>query len=227
LAWLVPFAGGAAEYSALPAVLPLSIVPYCCLQTPFGQIVPNVHDWRTGDIVAMRSPSGLTSAPIVGYQTIVFGLSEARHWTHVGIYDGNGHVWDAVPRHNVRHRSVAQLAQEGRTISIRRLVAGPTIDSGRLSAYLSFQLNQRFAISTTHVMRLLIQRALRTSGIAPLAPISADIVFCSLLCLRALQYATNGLTFSEIIPLPGDFMAKREFQEVDAYWCRRQHLQVP
>jgi hypothetical protein len=221
LVWLAPFAGNSADYVALPIAASLPLTPYCCLHTPFGQIVPNVHDWRTGDVVVVRAPRGLAGAPIVAYQSLIFGMQEPCMWTHVGIYDGNGHVWDAVPTHNVRHRSIAQVAQEGRTISVRRL-AGLHIDSHRLTAFLSFQLHQRFSVTAVPVRRLLIHRALRATGLPPLSLLTDEIVFCSILVLRALQYATNGLPFSEIIPLPADFMAKPQFHEVSAHWCQRQ-----
>lgn len=221
MSWLVPFSGSAIDYAALPIVSQFPALSYCCLQSPFGQIVPNVQEWQTGDIVVMRTPKGLAGLPVVAYQSLVFGMQEPRLWTHVGIYDGNGHVWDAVPAHNVRHRSIAQVAQEGRTISVRRVV-GLSIDSQRLTAFLSQQLHQHYSLSAVPVRRLLKNRAMQVRGFPPLVLLPEEIVFCSILVLRALRYAANGLPFSEIIPLPGDFMAKPQFQEVDAHWCQRQ-----
>jgi hypothetical protein len=91
-----------------------------------------------------------------------------------------------------------------------------------LTAFLSLQLHQRYTVSATAVRRLLMSRALQVQAAQPPMSLTEEIVFCSILVLRTLRYATSGLPFSEIIPLPGDFMAHTQFQEIDAYWCRRQ-----
>jgi hypothetical protein len=216
--WLEPFTGGTSAFVALPQAIPHPSAAYSSLRVGAGRIVPNVDQWRPGDVVVFRAAMISKSLPIVAYQKLVFGSDDAAWWPHVGIYDGQGVVWDAVPKYNVRHRTVAQvLQQERRTLSLRRYPASP-IDPQRLAAFLAMQ-GQNYSATSPVIRRLLLARA----GLArtpKVLGINEQDIICSQLVDRALSFAIQGYRTPYIVPLPGDYMHATEFADVATYWCR-------
>jgi hypothetical protein len=222
VAWLDPFVGNAVDWAALP-VHPLHrLAPHCTFQSPHGRILPNIDDWRPGDILAYRSSSALPApaeAAIIAYQTAVFGFVEPRLWTHVAIYDGNGLIWDAMPNVGVRQNTVAHaLRTAGDTVSLRRWVNAPPISAHALATFLMQQLHLVYSLSTRQTMALLAQRLAGSS--ASKVPITERDVFCSSLVTRVFNAVVPGFSFPHRIALPGDFLHLADYDEVDLYWCR-------
>jgi uncharacterized protein YycO len=91
--------------------------------------VPNFSDWRLGDIVLVGAQSGFSLVKLAQLTHHNPLMQAGAHWTHAGIYVGNGDIVDAVfnkPSQVVR-QSVWNYCHD-REIRIKR-IASPKIPS--------------------------------------------------------------------------------------------------
>ena len=112
----------------------LSVPPYPTTleQAPQGwslPIVPNFSDWSIGDMVLVAG-EGLPGKAMSGARRIL-GLPSGSHWTHCGLYAGDGQMIGAAPATGISIVSVESFVS-GRTIAVLRLAADPSvpIDAG-------------------------------------------------------------------------------------------------
>lgn len=97
--------------------------------------MPNLSDWRPGDIVLVRKAGGLAGAMLAAGQAASFStVSRAgSDWTHAALYVGNGEVVEAVPDRGVVRRSLWHYCQD-RSLRVRRLIQPFSRRDGQLAA---------------------------------------------------------------------------------------------
>jgi hypothetical protein len=87
-----------------------------------ASLLPNVHEWRLGDLV-LRSPESYQTSPVFLFQSKVLNFDESiARYTHVGIYDGAGHVWHNMPGDNIRKETVSTYLGTARRFCVFRPV---------------------------------------------------------------------------------------------------------
>ena len=190
----------------------------------------NVHDLRPGDVFLFRRPDGWVANirsrfdVIVRYQEAILA-PEHSCWTHVGILDDNFQVWDAMPRLNVRCKSLREVLREGQVISIRR--PRVDVDPIRLRTSLLMFSNHDYRIfrleTGGHLAARLIARAHDENNKPP----ADGAVICSTFVAHVLRRTTTRPFFRQLpVVVPGDFAQDDMFQDVPLYWCKISYEQT-
>lgn len=208
----IPVRLSADQYSALEQCpLPPDRSRLAGIRSHAGPIAPNIREWAAGDIVISRPlkrPSGVDAL-----QRLMRPSKDAS-WTHVGVYDGDGFIWDANPKIDVQERSVGDYML---TKSSVRVVRSKNIPRGITD--LRHVLNQLASLS--YDVPAAIRTMLKPDGRGEEA--EGGIV-CSTFVERVYRHAFRCQLFRTVaLPLPVDFLDHPDFAVVPTRWLRRQH----
>lgn len=222
------------EYDALPATdLPRGAVDRSTIPVPIGPerrlrpLVPNISDWRAGDVILVRAGSRLRPSPVAIYQSLVAGLPKgSAAFTHVGVYDGDGHVWEANPAYNIRMSTVASVLGKRARFRVSRL-KDTRIDPARLAEICRHLRDTRRYPSYADFIRPQIalklgSRLLKRGAIAGPDPAAAsDSLVCSSFVFHALNIAgSRPVQINQPFIVPADFASPAVFHPVPVSWCR-------
>lgn len=210
---LRPFEGDRPSYDQLPAVdVSSRTIRLLSLWTIHGRVMPDIHAWRPGDIVLSSSAA---IHPIMAYQQLLYPGSPASGWTHVGMYDGTGFVWDANPRVHVQERSVGAYLIGKRAVALIR-PRNFEITTEDLGPALVDWVRARYdLISLTD--RLLA----RVARLGAKDPVEEGSLVCSTFLDRVLLHAGGRHYFPALpVVVPADFASSDQFEPVPLAWHR-------
>jgi hypothetical protein len=242
---LKPFNGDRKDYESLPTVVGVTITSSC--DCKFGQIVPNIWDWRVGDVVLVRGAVKASSlsekavdSAIVRYQrAIIFNERKVRSpspdeeaavlWTHVAVFDGQ-HLWEAMPGRDVNCKTLRDYFKDPIEIAIRRF-KNCAITKQELNDAIRELLGSQYPSSirgvTAETLAARYRRAISDQHDRSQSPrtnendVSTDEVICSRFVQRVLNLATARLPLNNVlVALPADFALSDEFTSVPIGWFR-------
>ena len=184
------------------------------------------EDWCVGDVVLFRGdedgkPGNAARAIIEGFQK----GAGATHpeWVHVGLYDGNGCVYDAQPQKNVGRHYVADLIERPGFIHVRRL-RNLVTSTQKVRAAIKEQGNAKYRMWAPEHIAGLAQRLARRS-LSDERLESPDFVICSVFVDKVLSLAAGSQIFRKLpIVMPCDFADSVDFECVETKWCIAQKL---
>ena len=214
----LPLSPEAAWYSRLPeCTLPFDQSQLVGVFCVLGGLSPNVSDWRCGDVIVSK-PLSHTLNPVVAYQRMV--ATSAAEWSHVGIYNGRGYIWDANPSVNVQERAVGDFLVARRTVAVLRPNAA-AISEEDLYGVLREFVGSRYDVMAHKEM--LIRRVFEqwTPESFKIEEVS-NLLICTTFVERVLRHAFLIQPFKDVIlPLPADFMTSKHFSSIPLQWKRR------
>lgn len=211
------FKGSRKGFDRLPEA-PVSIeqAPLYGMYTRYGPIVPNVHEWRPGDVIVSRR-NRVGNKAITAYQQLL-GLKETALWSHVAIYAGDGFLWDATPGHHIQGRSTGEFVRTVVEFGVFRLI-GPKLDAETLNRHIREQSTQRYNVGT--YLFELASRAIPFTGRRQDLKLPSASVICSVFVERVLFRTAGRQIFDDIpVPVPADFADPTRFNALDLRWCR-------
>jgi hypothetical protein len=215
---LTQFGGTRAEYGRLPPYSgDAGIVSRCRVNTLVGLVIPNVFDWRAGDVVLSSAHPPNMVDPISIYQSFLYPDVEQARWTHVGIYDGDGTIWDANPDTNVQARSVGDYILSKGAISIVRL-RHAEIDPGRLQEEIFLLKGRRYDMRPLAAM-LLMRVFAGVGKLRPREP-DAEAVVCSTFLEHVFRHLGYDCFAKISVVVPADYAGSDAFQLVPLRWHR-------
>lgn len=173
----------------------------------------NVDELKAGDVLLFQA-STKASAAVALVQLSFFDQWTAR-WTHCGILDENFSVWDAMPRSNVRCRSLSDVLRRRETLAVVRPLTH--IDPKQLSRSLVEFSDGAYRVQIQTGKRLAARRLGVDASIR--LPVSDRSTLCSLFVADVLRHSTKHGFFAGLpIALPADFLTDPDFAEVPLRW---------
>lgn len=176
---------------------------------------PNLEDWRPADVVLFSSEAKIAgsaqTALVRALQSREVGDPRHARWTHIGIYDGAGSIWDANPWANVARRPLKQVIARPRLLYVRRL-RGLAVTRRAL-----FDAVRAHSSAKYDFFPILAER------IAPDAEQSEDHsrAACSVFVNRVLVQLARRRLFTDLTyPTPASFAVSSLFEDVPAQWRR-------
>lgn len=211
------FAGNAADYGTLP-ISPAAgeLLAASRINTLHGMVVPNVEAWRAGDVVLSKA-EGASSMLIAEYQGFLYPYSEAAEWTHVGLYDGDGIIWDANPQAHVQARHVADYLMSKTEIAIVRPQA-VAFDSRQITEQVAVMSRSRYNLPPMALF--LLERVFKGVGVQRPEDVPPEDVICSTLIERVYRHCGHEPFPHLKVVLPADYAASTKFLRVELGWCR-------
>lgn len=194
---------------------------YCQKPSGWGlPIVPNIDDWREGDIVLVAG-AGLTGILINGGQRVFApGTATGAIWSHAGIYIGNGQIVEAAAGSGIKVGRVEGYCIK-RALAVVRLqpAAGLPANFGALAAQFAMQ-----RIGNKYAWQDLVALLKVWQTPAPQAPSSAgNSAYCSALVVQC--YAKSPIntpldTAVGCLPcLPSTLACHPWLDDVPLEWC--------
>ena len=193
----------------------------CSVWCRHGRVVPNVSNWRAGDVVLSRTSKLIDWVAI--YQGAILPGKDAAKWNHVGVYDGTGFIWDANPHVHVQERSVGDYLLGKDEIAIVR-VKEFAISSTELIGLLGDVAQTSYDMTSYAGLlswRLMASALVYGNDLRQAVDNDAPAVICSTFLERVLRHATAGQVFPDTpIVVPADYAVSTRFTHVPVAWHR-------
>lgn len=187
---------------------------------------PVPHGLQLADLilVAPVNPQPLDGL-IVSGQSLIYPSDDAA-FVHVGIYDGNGGIFDATPAHDVAHRPFHDFSAGCylRALRVRGIGPGVQWDVCAAAQRLTGRYNYVGAVADTLIaaMPWLQAHWKQALGLASSAHFnSKQLRYCGQFVNEALIQGAMGLSVMDaksFVPLPAAFSASPLFDEVLIHW---------
>ncbi len=186
-----------------------AVVPYT-VRCGSDHYLPNLDDWLPGDVFLFKSVTKARANSVSQLQAMA-RLGAHSEWTHVGIYDGYGRVWDAMPGSNIRNRSIQDVFTEEGGIRLRRPPAMAASRAQLLTelTQLGTAIYDPWAFQARYLARLtrLGRVAAWEAAMWAFAPEEYERVICSTFVSLALRRFRRIEALDRTpLPLPADFL---------------------
>ncbi|MBX3431212.1 MAG: hypothetical protein KF779_16620 [Hyphomonadaceae bacterium] len=185
---------------------------------------PSIDTWAPGDIVLARA-TGLGGAAVRALQQLIMP-NDAANAVHVGMYDGGGFIYEAVPGRNSLRTPVADWISKPGQLHIRRLRGFTTTASAIQNALQSSGPPTYRAIQPAYIGSIaqrILWRITRSAGATSPAQqpqaIPSEVV-CSVFVHAIFGNLIGSPVIKQPIVLPCDFAASADFDCQDVPWCR-------
>lgn len=186
-----------------------TVAPYL-VRCGSDHFLPNLDEWRAGDVVLFQRTAKSMGDAVARLQRLA-RLGADSDWTHVGIYDGFGRVWDAMPGSNVRTRSMQDVFADENWVRIRRVLDLPAskervlreLTSLGTAIYDPWAFRARYLARLARIDKIAAWDALWL----PLGAEDYEYVVCSTFVSMALRrFERVAAVDGSPLPLPADFL---------------------
>lgn len=181
----------------------------------------NLEDLLAGDVlVRRRGNKNQAAGAVQAYQARLLG-PQVAHWTHVGLHDGDGYLWDAMPGANVQRRTLAEFINEASHIAVSRYRHARIRPRALADALAIFSTARYDLVSQAPV--LASQLARKTGEpVKPVQKVERHVI-CSTLVVNALRYALSDDEHANVMAdvpraVPAHFRCHDDFRSVDIHW---------
>ncbi|MDB5530253.1 MAG: hypothetical protein JWR51_3356 [Devosia sp.] len=216
---LSKFVGEADAYNGLSEhSLPAEILRLGRVNSPHGPLVANLGDWTAGDLVLSSEPSPNIFNPITTYQRFIYPGWDVHRWTHVGVYDGRGLIWDANPDANIQSRSVTDYLLKKPVVKLVRFrqmaLSAAALDDALISL-------SKTTYDMPSLGLLLLARVLGMEDANTVVNSNTETAICSTFVERVYwRCGVNSIIPKIRMLVPADFAADPSFYTVPIQWCR-------
>lgn len=184
------------------------VVPYS-VRCGSEHFLTNLHEWQAGDVfIFQRTDKSILDA-VAKLQRLARFRDESD-WTHVGIYDGFGRVWDAMPGSNIRTRSMQDVFSAESWIRVRRV---PELRASKEQIFreltsLGTAIYDPWAFRARYIARLArIEQLAAWDALWLTTGADCEPVVCSTFVSMALRRFTRVAAIDRTpLPLPADFL---------------------